>query len=321
MISVVMPAYNSEKYIDKAIESILNQTYPDFELVVVDDGSTDRTAEIIKSYIRKDPRVRLVAGAHQGVSEARNKGVEASRYDWIAVMDSDDIALPTRLDKQLNAARNNPNVIAWGTYIHHINSEGKILSLNSLGPLNEAEFYRAYNAGCPINLHHPTVIYRKEIFIKVGGYDTKYKAAHDFELLDRMGVYGPLLAIPEPLLLYRLHSQSISMNRFFLQKDVIRYVVARHQARLAEKPELSFEEFLEQKHQTPWLQKVKTSTRTNGQFMYRKAGVYYAEQHYLKAVFYLGLSAFLNPGYSLPRVWKQFLSGKTRKVISRSKEV
>ncbi len=114
MISVVIGAYNAERYIARAVESMLAQTYTDFELIAVDDGSTDRTAAILRSCAARDARVRVIEAAHQGISGAANRGIAAARQAWIARMDADDIALPHRLERQLAAAAAAPEVVLWG---------------------------------------------------------------------------------------------------------------------------------------------------------------------------------------------------------------
>src|SRR3990172_7527055 len=114
MISVIMPAYNSSQYIGEAIESILHQTYRSFELIVVVDGSkdaTDTTLDIARLYERPDLRVRVIEGSHGGPSRALNTGIELAKNSWIAVMHADDIALPQRLEKQINAVQTNPRIV------------------------------------------------------------------------------------------------------------------------------------------------------------------------------------------------------------------
>lgn len=315
MISVIMATYNASKFVAPAIESILNQTFQEFELIVVDDGSTDSTLEIITRYSKQDNRVRVVQIEHGGPSRARNTAINEAKYPWIAVMDADDIALPQRLEKQISAAKANPQVVAWGASVHHMSSNGTILSVSRLGPRNEEEFYKIRKDGRVVNLNHPTALFKKEVLLKVGGYNPQFQAAQDLELLDRIAAYGPILATEEPLVLYRVHSQSISMQRFFLQRLSMRYVRRRHQARLAGEVELSFEEFLNAYKQQPPLSRLKRHLRTLGVFYYRKAGLFYGEHQYLQTGFYLGISAALNPGYSLPRIWKQVLSPETRRLM------
>lgn len=320
MISVVMPAYNASSFIDLAIESILQQTFQDFELIVVDDGSTDNTLEIVKDYARKDNKVRLIKSQHGGLSCACNLGISESKYSWIARMDADDIALPQRFEKQINAARANPKVVAWGTYVHHMNSKGDILSINPLGPTTEEEFYALRSRGHVAHLHHPTVLLKKEIILKAGGYNSDLEPAEDFDLFDRMAYYGPILAIPEALVLYRVHSQSVSMQRFFLQKASMRYVTARHRARIAGEEEVDLKQFIEECKRQPAVSRLQRHIQILGKFWYRKAGLFFAEKYYLQAGLYLSMAIASNPSYSIPRIWQQKLSPGARQSLERSKK-
>ena len=131
-VSVVMPAYNSDRFIAEAIESILNQTYRHFEFLIVNDGSTDETSSIASNYAERDPRVRVIESNHGGPSRALNTGIEHAEYEWLAIMHADDVSLPNRLERQLKAACLNPKVVAWGAYAYHVNSAGKILSLSKM---------------------------------------------------------------------------------------------------------------------------------------------------------------------------------------------
>jgi glycosyltransferase involved in cell wall biosynthesis len=278
-----MPAYNAEKFIAPAIDSILKQTFQDFELIIIDDGSTDNTLDIIKNYAAQDARIRVLQGNHEGLSKACNRGIEESRYEWIARMDADDISLPTRFEKQMAAINTQPEVVAWGTYVHHINSKGEVLSINKLGPTTQEEFYNLRHEGHLAHLHHPTVFLKKEVVLKVGGYRSEFEPAEDLELFDRMSYHGPILAIPEPLLLYRISLQSASMQKFFSQKLMIRYLVARHRHRLENQEELrfdfDFDEFCDRYRNQPLLQRMGRSAKTIGMFFYRKAGLFFGEKY------------------------------------------
>ncbi len=133
MISVAMPAYNSERYVGEAIESILTQTYSDFEFIVVDDGSTDGTLNVIESYAKRDGRIRVLRQANCGPSRARNRAVEESCCDWIAFVDHDDIARPQRLERQVEASRAKPQVVIWGTDVCEIGPAGQVLTMIQVG--------------------------------------------------------------------------------------------------------------------------------------------------------------------------------------------
>jgi glycosyltransferase involved in cell wall biosynthesis len=261
---------------------------------------------------------------NSGASAARNLAIESAKYSWLAIMDSDDLAKPERLEKQINAVRENPTVIGWGTYAEHISSTGKHLSLVQQGTTTTEKFYELREAGHIPFVIHPSTLINKEILLKAGGYITQLEtypitAAEDFELFDRMANYGPILVIPEPLLLYRIHSQSLSMQKFFWQKKVTRYVVARHQARLAGKEELQLSQFLKEYDSQPVMSRLTRYLRTMGQFYYRKAGLLFAEQNYLFAAWYLTVAIVVNPSYSKSRLWTQKFSPEAKQSLKQSK--
>jgi len=243
-ISVVMPAYNCEAFVGKAIESILGQTYRDFEFIIVDDGSTDKTGEIIAHYAQRDGRIRVLHGNHAGISAALNLGIAHATAPWIARMHADDIALPERLEQQISHTLSNPEVVLWGTYAYHINSREEILGVSQTGPTSVEEFYALRNSGQNVTVIHPTAMFRKEQFLQAGGYNSSFDSCQDLELFDRLAVQGPIVSIPVPLLLYRMHSTSITMHKFYEQRLFTRYIKQRLQTRLAQGRELSFSEFM-----------------------------------------------------------------------------
>lgn len=321
MISVVMPAYNASPFIASAIESILSQTFRDFELIIVDDGSTDNTREIVKGYVELDRRVRLIQNNHGGLCQTINAGINESRYPWVARMDADDIALPERFEKQLKAVNDNNKLVVLGTYAHHINSKGEVLSLIQQGWLTEEEFHTYREEGHLPFVIHPTALMKKDTLLKVGGYDPRFKAAEDFELFERMANYGLILAIPEPLLLYRVHSQSFSMHKFFAQKLFTKYVITRYRNRIAGNKEPDLEQFIEESKRQPALSRIAQHVPNLGQFWYRKAGLLFAEKQYLQAGLYLSMAIASNPSYSIPRVWRQKLSPEARRGMKGSESL
>ncbi|SRR5579883_36699 len=317
MISVVMPAYNASSFIAESIESILNQTFQNFELIIVDDGSTDNTVEIIQRY--RDPRVRLMQAEHAGVCLALNMGIKASQYPWIARIDADDVALPQRLEMQINAAMENPHVVVWGTYANHLSATGKILSFQRQGPRNEAEFDRLKQAGEIPFVIHPTALFRKDVFWQAGGYDPRFTLAQDLELWSRLMHYGPILVIPEPLLLYRVHQKSASMAKFFHQQAFCRYIMARHRARIAGTPLPDLDTFQQAETKAPIVTKLTQAVHLWGQFYYRQAGLHIAEKNYVKGGMCLSLAITANPTYALPRLWKQTLSPDARRTVKTAR--
>jgi glycosyltransferase involved in cell wall biosynthesis len=312
MISVVLPAYNAATFLAEAIESILQQTFQEFELIIVDDGSTDNTLEIIHPYL-SNPKVKVIKGEHKGLSCALNLGIAEAQYPWIARMDADDVALPERFQRQVEAIILSPQVVAWGTYAFYISATGKKLGIAASGPITIEDFENRRGDGHLFQLIHPTVILKKEIILACGGYRTEFEPVEDLDLFNRMTSYGPLLAIPEPLLRYRIHNQSVSMQRFFFQRVLMRYVVSIHRRSLENLPEQTFEEFQQEYNHIFWFDRLTRDLRTYGMFFYRKAGLAVGDGSYVYGGIYLTLSVLCNPGYSVSRFARQVLPNKIKK--------
>ncbi|WP_209299734.1 glycosyltransferase family 2 protein [Escherichia coli] len=127
MISVVMPVYNSEKYLAEAIQSILNQTHKNFELICINDGSTDKSQEIIEYFSSRDARIVVINQPNKGVVSSLNLAISLAKYDYIARMDADDISHPTRLDKQIRYMTSNKDISILGTAYNYVDINGRVL--------------------------------------------------------------------------------------------------------------------------------------------------------------------------------------------------
>ena len=204
-VTVLLPVYNGEKYLHETVQSILGQTYSDFEFLIVDDGSTDRSIEIIDKFI--DPRIRILKNPMRlKLSGALNRGIDEAKGKYIARMDADDIALPRRLEKQVAFMDKHKEVGVCGTAIQVIR-EGK--NRTELYP-ETVEEIRAYALfDCPFC--HPSVIMRKENFVNNNlYYDCNYYPTEDYELWARAISYFPTANLNEPLLRYRVHNDSMT---------------------------------------------------------------------------------------------------------------
>ena len=206
-VTVLMSVYNGEKYLREAIDSILNQTFPDFEFLIVDDGSTDNSLEIINSY--QDTRINLIKNHNnQGLVYSLNRGLALAKGEYIARMDCDDISFPNRLEKQVNFLDNNLDIGIVGSYFILMTKENKKFYIKTV-PVNDLEI--RYKCLFESPFGHPTVIIRREIFKKNSlNYDTQLNAVEDYKLWTQILDYTKGANIEIPLLYYRLHSQSIS---------------------------------------------------------------------------------------------------------------
>jgi len=194
-----MPVYNGAKYLSEAIESILNQTFNDFEFLIIDDRSTDNSIEIIKSY--KDRRIRLVENKQNlGQAETMNRGLGLADGRYVARMDQDDISLSSRLDKQVELMEKNPQIGVCGTWIKYTGYQNSILELETENDLIKIKLLTNQN------LAHPTVIIRKSVLDEYSlKYDDQYSPAEDYDLWVRASKFCGFTNIPEPLVNYRLH--------------------------------------------------------------------------------------------------------------------
>ena len=211
-ISVIMSAYNSEKYINEAIDSILSQTFTDFELLIRDDGSVDDTLSILEGY--NDNRIKILSGKNLGVSESRNECIKIAKGKYIAIMDADDISFPGRFEKQYDFMEKNLNCAVVGSYYDAVDENGKFVELNKVPYKDESP--KRY--GIIINnMGHSTMMIRTNILKKINGYRKEFNLAEDRDLLYRLSNYGDLNNIQESLLKYRVHSNSItnSPSKYF----------------------------------------------------------------------------------------------------------
>jgi glycosyltransferase involved in cell wall biosynthesis len=213
----MMIARNAAPFVAAAIESALAQTFADFELVVVDDASTDQTADIIASYAAKDPRIRLIRRTESGGgSVARNMILREARGEWIAVLDADDLWRPRRLELQLAAVDANPSVVLVNSEYDRMDVEGRALeSARRSGP----EWWLLWQLlfGNIIG-GHSQVLYRRELALACGGYRPEYEMAEDYQLWVDLTREGGVVCVPEVLMDYRVHEQSVSARKPQIQR-------------------------------------------------------------------------------------------------------
>jgi glycosyltransferase involved in cell wall biosynthesis len=207
-ITVLMPAYNAEKYIGEAIESVLLQTYGDFELIIVNDGSTDGTVKIINSF--NDERISLINQRNMGVAAALNTGIKHSRAPYIARFDADDICYPDRLEKQFNFLEQNPDYILVGSDADYILENNDFLFHFKCIAHSHQEIMQKLYFYCPFV--HPTVMYKKESVCNAGGYPPDAHNFEDYLLWTSIANMGKLCNLPEPLIKYRLNSNSVTID-------------------------------------------------------------------------------------------------------------
>ncbi|WP_416675822.1 glycosyltransferase family 2 protein [Egbenema bharatensis] len=258
-VSVVMAVYNAERYLAQAIDSILRQTFTNFEFVILNDGSTDGSLRILEQHAQQDDRIRLISRENQGIPRTRNDLLRVSQGEFIAVMDSDDVALPDRLSLQVNFLRQHPEVVCVGGAHDLIDHKGRLLTRLQL-PTQDAEIQQAAIVGhAPIC--NPCALIRRESLVQIGGYDERLGQAEDLDVWLKLGEIGKLANLTEPVLQYRVHSRSVSEQDQLYQRQKAREACERAWQRRGIAGTFEATE--------PWR---STGTRTSQHYFYMKYG-------------------------------------------------
>lgn len=230
---MVMSVYNGERFLRKAVDSILSQSAADFEFVIVDDGSTDCTEEILRGYA--DPRMRIVRQENAGLISSLNRAVEIASGEYIARMDADDVSLPPRLELQLGRLRSRPSVGALGTQVVEIGESGDKIRRHRYPTSNktiEKALLRGATAFC-----HGSMMFRRACFEALGGYRQPFEHAEDYDLWLRMIESHAVENLPDVLYLKRLSLDSVSFANFLAQQRGAAYALDCARRRRAGLPE------------------------------------------------------------------------------------
>lgn len=201
-VTVLMPVYNAEKFLREAINSILEQSFKPFELLIIDDGSTDRSSEIIASY--RDPRIRFIQnGKNLGITPTLNKGIALASCELIARMDADDVSHPQRIQKQFGYMKRNPDCALLSTWARVVDEDKKFIRLERY----RSNFYY-YNLTFECWMYHPTIMLRRSAVEQVGLYGMPY--SEDYDLFWKLSTRFKIANLPEALVDYRVTSTSLN---------------------------------------------------------------------------------------------------------------
>jgi glycosyltransferase involved in cell wall biosynthesis len=207
-VSVVMPVYNAAQFVKESVSSVSKQTFRDFELIVIDDGSTDESPGILDDFATRDPRIRVTHRANKGVTVTRNELIAASSGEFMAVLDADDVSCPHRLERQVAYLDAAADVVCLGGWWEVIDQKGRMLTQLKPPVENDAMQNLALQGHSP--MCHSATMMRLDAVRKAGGYDPQYAQAEDLDLYLKLGEIGRLANIPEVVVKYRLHSKSMS---------------------------------------------------------------------------------------------------------------
>jgi len=277
-VSVVVPAYDAAAHVEATIESVLQQSLADLELIVVDDGSRDDTAARVAAV--RDPRLRLVSQPNRGVCAARNRGIAESSGPLVAFLDADDLWYRDKLAVQTRLLADRPTLAAVGARLHYIGKGDRILGVS--GQAVGEDERRRVRRGEIVPFPLSSLVVRRRALDQAGAFDTSLDATpgqvEDLELLSRLAAVGELATAPAVLGAYRVHAGSVSARRYFVQMEMARFVQARVAAREVG-GELRWEDYARRQRPT-----LRERQQDLAGYLYRTSGLAVADGRWPQAV-------------------------------------
>ncbi|MTI30284.1 glycosyltransferase family 2 protein [Xanthovirga aplysinae] len=309
LVSVILVSFNGEAYLQKAIESVLNQSYKNFEFLLVDNGSHDDTRSIMKGFQKKDSRIRVITyDKNISRTPCYNEMVPLAKGKLIFEMCDDDIMLPDRLRGLLKFMIENPELHMANSLFYYIDESDRILAKNHTPHVDKEWWKKVVAVGGLINLPTPGMTYWKASFIEVGGYRPKFWPADDLEFATRFAMSGKAVATLDKVLLhYRIHSQSVMAKEFLDASWKCKWLLHCVQKRKLGKEEISFEEFMHIQKKKPLLTKVQWYMNIYGDKFYREAGLLFGKRKYLSFFFFISLSFLMIPSSVIKKIRQQML--------------
>ncbi len=219
VVSIVIPVYNAGRHLAGSIGSMIEQTFPHWEMICVDDGSTDGSSQVLDWFASIEPRIQVIHQTNSGIVDALNRGCALARGGYLCRMDADDIATPNRLEVQSAWLNAHPKVVALGASILEMDEDGAPLGVQRLALEHDAIVARLM-ARQP-GLFHPTTMIRTDAFREANGYRKEYEWIEDHDLWLRLGLRGELRNLEDVLLCYRQHASSVCWQRRARQNQLM----------------------------------------------------------------------------------------------------
>jgi glycosyltransferase involved in cell wall biosynthesis len=295
-VTILVPVYNGASHLAETLNSLLVQTYRDFELLIIDDGSTDTSALILNSF--QDPRIRIIQKKNGGLCSALNRGIEEARGEYIARNDQDDLSLPHRLAREMVVADLYPEALGMFSYNTKIGEKHKWSNSDKLTMSNQIKVCDPIKDGCLLG---STMLARTSALRELEGFRQAYYPVDDWDLEFRLSERGKVLVVCEPLVTYRFHRGASTYRTFAEMQQKKYWTEDSHSRRVQGLPELTFEEFLAQMPQS-LRSRIQRHRIGSSKLLTRRAGQHLLDGHYLKAVASLTAATFLNPIDILRRI-------------------
>ncbi|MFC8435402.1 glycosyltransferase [Streptomyces sp. NPDC057253] len=302
---MIIPLYNTEKYIGACLASVLTQTHRELEVIVVDDGSTDGGAAIAERVA--DERVRVERVANGGVGAARNRGLALARGEAVAFLDADDLWYPEKLAEQVGVLRDR-DVVAVGAVFQYLSASGRRFGRAGQDARDAASQERMRRGGLmpfPIS----SLIARTDAVRAAGGFDESLPPVADLDLMARLALAGRVATVMRPLGAYRVHGDSMSAREPAEMMMLVRFVEQRAVARLEGRPAPVLESFVSSYRLTRAQRRRDGAARR-----FRDAGLAVMERRYARAAMLCAAALVVRPSYTLRRIAMRLPAGRTTTV-------
>ena len=298
-----MTTYNAMPYLTSAVESILAQTFENFEFVIVDDGSEDESADYLDSLT--DVRVKVFHEKNRGTAGASNFGLKHCRRKYVARMDADDISIASRLEKQYAFLEANPQVSLVGSQIQVVSEKGAGMVV-AIPTTHES----IMNALLSLNhgMNHGSCCYRNDLINRIGGYWDKHRTFDDWDMFLRMSEVGELANLPEVLYQYRTLPDSLVGSRYFEMRKYLGFANECLLSRRAGNPEPDLEEYLRRYDERPWHIKLLEKFDNFALNQYRRAVSEITFNQKLQGYSRLAFAGLCSPSRTLQRIRREFKS-------------
>lgn len=294
MVSVVMPVRNGMPFLPEAVESIRSQSWPNWELIVVDDHSTDGTASYLAQIA--DPRIRVTKNAGDGFDAARATGIHAARGEFLARMDADDVSMPGRLEMQVSYLTTHPEFVGIGTQVDFIIDRVTVSAFRY--PISAPRILANLRSG-RVTMCDSSIMFRTRAASHL--HARMHGPGADFDFYLRLAAYGKLGNLPQRMVSMRVGTSSMSFSKVDQQLSGIAFALACDRARRSQMPEPDYNEFRIAWHRRPIWQRLITKSRVWHQKLYRFSVMYRAAGRTVQSLACLSASAILWP----PAVWHQ----------------
>lgn len=245
-VTVLMSAYNAEKYVCKTIESVLKQTFSDFKFLIIENGSKDATRTLLHEFEERDTRIEVIyLSENIGLSGALNLGLSKISSHWVARIDADDLWYPQKLERQMNFLFSNDNYSLLASWVDYININGDVIGTSKEDLISWEAVEERYKRNKAVVFCHSSIVFDKDVVLKVGGYHSQFWPAEDADLWNRVIECEKKMHIyPEVLTLYRIYDGGNSIMKLRDMNEHFRYVKHCMRARRIGRVEPTFEEYL-----------------------------------------------------------------------------